>query len=214
MKRIIFSLSILFFTLDSWTAFAQSSAELIFSAQTVSNREFVATVGGVDRQCKVSEDLVEVKISSDQRSLIVSGTSYISGRDMMNCTRGLPLKAVKAAPHIGFLSDVNLNAKIYASLVPVAVGPTSFLTVVARLGSDRNLIRRPGFYRAGAKRETLLSEASVSVSPTLSIDGRFVSLDLHSCDFDDRDRVSVVEIKTGNSINLSPTMCKDKFRFE
>jgi hypothetical protein len=157
-------------------AFAQAVSNSIVSyAKKISDYEIYVKTDELEFRCRIDKKIVEPKVSSDGLAIIISGTSYVPTADLHRCSSNAILHAIKAAPHVGFLADVNLKARIYASLVPVALNPMSFLVVVAKIGTDRNLINRPGFYRTGIKISTLLSEASSNISPTLSLDARYVS---------------------------------------
>jgi hypothetical protein len=165
-------------------------------------------------RCQVDQQIVDVNLSSDGRAVIISGTSFVPIADLKRCRFNAVTRARRAAPHVGFLSDVNLKAGIYTSLVPVSVNPMGFLAVVGKIGSDLNLVNRPGFYRVGVKQSMLLSEASSDMRPTLSLDARYVSLDLHSCGSGKGEGVLVTEIHSGKQIKLNRMMCEKIFHFQ
>lgn len=179
--------------------------------EKISNSELSVNTAGSERHCLIDQEIVAVKLSSDGQAVIISGTSFIPTVDLEHCKSDAVVRAREAAPHVGFLNDVNLKAGIYASMVPVSVNPMGFLAVVGRLGSDRNLVNRAGFYRAGIKQSILLSEASSLISPTLSLDARYISLNLHGCNLDVDDGVSVIEIHSGRQVKLSLAACEKMF---
>jgi hypothetical protein len=93
----------------------------------------------------MNEEPIGATLSSDGEAVIVSGTAYVSVAELSHCKADVPVHVQRAAPHVGFLSNVNIRAGIYASMVPVGVSPMSFLAVVAKIGSDRNLVKNPVF---------------------------------------------------------------------
>jgi hypothetical protein len=162
-------------------------------------------------RCRVDTKPVDVKLSSDGEAVIVSGTGYIpmsalSGRRPENI-----IHVKTAAPHVGFLSDVNLKAGIYASMVPVSVSPLSYVAVVAKLGSDSNLIKRSGFYRKGVSESKLEEEASSSMNPVISLDGRYLSVEVMQCGTDEG--IDIFEIKTGRTLTINSQSCNRMFNF-
>ncbi|WP_341312353.1 hypothetical protein WN982_12725 [Paraburkholderia sp. IMGN_8] len=194
--------------------FAQTTPDTTISVKKISDSEVSVKMAGSEHRCRIDQQVVDAKVSSDRQAVIISGTSYIPTADLERCNSDVVTHAIKAAPHVGFLADVNLNARIYVSLIPLSVNPMSFVAVVAKIGSDRNLINLQGFYGAGVKQSTLLSEASSVMSPTLSVDARYVSLDLHACESDGDEYVSVIEIRSAKQIKLSRAMCEKEFRFQ
>jgi len=184
----------------------------ILTIEKFSDVELLINSQNVARRCRVGGQIIQPKLSSDGSAIIISGTSYVRVTDLLKCQENARIHVSKAAPHVGFLADVNLRAKIYASLVPVSVNPLSFVAVVGRLKSDRNLIQSPGFYRTNVARSTLLQEASPDFSPVLSLSGRYVSLNLRVCEMADQDVVSVFEVNSGKQVNLPIKLCEEKFR--
>lgn len=208
INALIFSVSII----NIGNAFSQAAPDdQRVSVSRISDYELSIGIGNSEHRCQIDQEIIDINLSSDGQAVIISGTSFISIAELMHCRSDAVARAKKAAPHVGFLNDVNLKAGIYASLVPVSVNPMGFLAVVGRIGSDRNLINRPEFYRVGVGRSMFISEAS---SPTLSLDARYVSLDLHSCDWDGGEGVAVIEIHSGKQIKLSRTSCEKIFHFQ
>jgi hypothetical protein len=117
------------------------------SVGKISDSEIFVQKSDSQHRCKIDQKLINVKLSSDEKAVIISGTSYIPVAELMQCNPVRMIHAKMAAPHVGFLSDINLRAGLYASLLPVAVNPLSFVAIVAQIGSDRNLVTSPGFYR-------------------------------------------------------------------
>jgi hypothetical protein len=181
------------------------------SVGKISDSEIFVQKSDSQHRCKIDQKLINVKLSSDEKAVIISGTSYIPVAELMQCNPVRMIHAKMAAPHVGFLSDINLRAGLYASLLPVAVNPLSFVAIVAQIGSDRNLVTSPGFYRKKISISKLLSEASSDISPVISIDARYVSLQLHSCESDKP--LDVVEIRTNKRVQLNRASCNKLFNY-
>ncbi|WP_213301393.1 hypothetical protein [Paraburkholderia sacchari] len=164
-----------------------------------------------DFSCLVDEKPIDATLSSDGEAVIVSGTGYVPVGELSRCKPDTPIHVRRAAPHVGFLSDINIRAGIYASMVPVAVSPLSFLAIVAKIGSDRNLIKKPGFYRTTVSKSRLEEEASSNMVPVISLDGKYVSIDRHQCGSDLE--VDVVEIKTGKTVVIDNQTCGRLFNW-
>jgi len=164
-----------------------------------------------DFHCLVDEEPVDVTLSSDGEAVIVSGTGYVPVGELSRCKAGTPVHVRRAAPHVGFLSDINIKAGIYASMVPVAVSPLSFVAVVGKVGSDRNLVEKPGFYRTTVSKSKLEEEASSDMTPVISLDGKYISADRHQCGSDPE--VDVIEIKTGKTIVIDNKTCSRLFNW-
>ncbi|MFD1561465.1 hypothetical protein ACFSHT_38445 [Paraburkholderia silviterrae] len=161
--------------------------------------------------CLVDEEPIDVTLSSDGEAVIVSGTSYVPVGELSRCKAGTPVHVRRAAPHVGFLSDINIKASIYASMVPVAVSPLSFVAVVGKIGSDRNLVEKPGFYRTTVSKSKLEEEASSDMIPVISFDGKYISVDRHQCGSDPE--VDVIEIKTGKTKVINNKACNRLFNW-
>jgi hypothetical protein len=164
-----------------------------------------------DFHCLVDEEPIDVTLSSDGEAVIVSGTGYVPVSELSRCKAGTPVHVRSAAPHVGFLSDVNIKAGIYASMVPVAVSPLSFVAVVGKIGSDRNLVKKPGFYRTTISKSGLEGEASSDMIPVISLDGKYISVDRHQCGSDAE--VDVIEIKTGRTVVIDNQTCSGLFNW-
>lgn len=191
---------------------AESITDRDFSIEVNSEPEIVIKGPGYRNRCLVEKKPLGIRLSSDRELVIVSGTSYITVDKLMHCKPEVVVRAKMAAPHVGFLSDVNLRAGIYASLVPVSLNPMSFLAVVAKIGSDKNIVNLPGFYMAGMRSSKMRREASPSVSPVISLDGRYVSLGLHSCG--SNEYVDVVDIKSSKWTRIERASCEKSFNFQ
>ncbi|WP_124604448.1 hypothetical protein [Burkholderia sp. Bp9142] len=161
--------------------------------------------------CLVDKDPVEPTLSSDGSAVILAGTDYIPVNDLNNCKNGAPVHSRRAAPHVSFLSDINIKAGIYASMVPITVSPLSFVAVVGRIGSDRGLVEVPGFYRVTASKSKLKEEASSNMNPVISLDGRYVSLGRYRCEIDSKN--DIIEIKTGKLIGVDGVACVRLFNW-
>lgn len=161
--------------------------------------------------CLLDKDPVEATLSSDGEAVIVSGTDYILVNELSQCKDGVPVHTRSAAPHVSFLSDINIKAGIYASMIPVAVSPLSFVAVVGRIGSDRNLIELSGFYRTTASMSKLREEASSDMNPVISLDGKYVSLGRCRCEMDSKN--SIIEIKSGKLIEVGGAACDRLFNW-
>ncbi|WP_322055398.1 hypothetical protein [Paraburkholderia bannensis] len=164
-----------------------------------------------DLHCLVDEEPLAVTMSSDGEAVIVSGTGYVPVGELAHCRADTPVHVRSAAPHVSFLSDINIKAGIYASMVPVAVSPLSFVAVVGKIGSDRNLIKKPGFYRTTVSKSKLEEEASSNMIPIISLDGKYVSVDRGQCSSDSK--VDVVEIKTGKTVIIDNETCNRLFNW-
>ncbi|WP_183031796.1 hypothetical protein [Cupriavidus sp. UME77] len=191
---------------------AESTTDRGFSIEINSEPEIVIKGFGYRNRCLVEKKPLGIRLSSDRELVIVSGTSYIPVDKLMRCEPEVVVHAKKAAPHVGFLSDVNLRAGIYASLVPVSLNPMSFLAVVAKIGSDKNIVSLPGFYMAGMRSSRMRREASPNVLPVISLDGRYVSLSLHSCG--SNEYVDVVEIRSRKWTRIERASCEKLFNFQ
>ncbi|WP_423393664.1 hypothetical protein [Burkholderia sp. LMG 21824] len=166
-------------------------------------------VGGL--HCLIDKEPIDATLSSDGEAIIVSGTDYVLVRELSRCKAGVPVHVRRAAPNVGFLMDINVKAGIYASMVPVAVSPLSFVAVVGKVGSDVNLIEMPGFYRTTVSDSKLKEEASPDMKPVISLDGKYVSLDRHRCGEDSK--LDVVEIKTKKIVEIDIKLCERLFNF-
>jgi hypothetical protein len=202
------------FLLVLWCGVASSESidnEKI-SIKGVSDSEILIKKSGSERRCVVDKNPVDIKLSSDRQSAILSGTSFVKIEDLMQCDPAKVVHAKLAAPHVGFLSDVNLRVGLYTSLVPVAGNPMSFLAVVAKIGSDKNLVNLSGFYRAGMPASKMLHEASSSISPVISLDGRYVSLNLYSCGFEGY--VDIFDITLKRKARIDRASCDKLFNLQ
>ncbi|CAE6770486.1 hypothetical protein [Paraburkholderia domus] len=202
---------ICFMTLSYGIAPVESIADEKVSVEGISDSEILIKKSGYEHRCTIDQNPINLKLSSDGQSAIVSGTSFIPVSDLMQCDPTKIVYAKLAAPHVGFLSDVNLRAGLYASLVPVAVNPMSFLAVVAKIGSDKNIVNLPGFYRVGVRVPKILSEASSNISPVISLDGHYISLDLYSCDFDGY--MDAFDIELNKKTRIDRELCEKLFNF-
>jgi len=164
-----------------------------------------------DIHCLIDEEPVAPKLSSNGDAVIVSGTSYVRVEELSRCKTGTPVHVRRAAPHVGFLSDINIKAGIYASMVPVAVSPLSFVAVIGKIGSDKNLVKRSGFYRTTVSKSKLEEEASSDMAPVISIDGKYISVDPRQCGADSE--INVIEIKTEKSIAMDNKTCSILFNW-
>lgn len=161
--------------------------------------------------CTVDEKPIEATPSSDGEAIIVSGTGYVPVGELSRCKAGTIVHVRRAAPHVGFLSDINIKANIYASMVPVVVSPLSFVAVVGEIGSDRNLVKKPGFYRATVSEAKLKEEASSDMRPIISLNGKYISVDRHQCGTDPE--IDVIEIKTGKTKVIDKKTCNRLFNW-
>jgi hypothetical protein len=161
--------------------------------------------------CLVDEKPIDATLSSDGDSVIVSGTGYVPVEELSHCKADVPVHVRRAAPHVGFLSDINIKAGIYASMVPVGVSPLSFLAVVGKIGSDRNLVQKPGFYRTTVSESKLEEEATSDMNPVISLDGKYISVDRRQCGLDPK--IDVIEIKTGEAIVIDNKACGKLFNW-
>jgi hypothetical protein len=166
------------------------------------------TAGNV--HCLVDKEPINPTLSSDGGAVIISGTDYIPVNELKHCD-DTPVHARRAAPHVSFLSDINIKAGIYASMIPITVSPMGFVAVVGRIGNDRSLIEMPGFYRATASKEKLKEEASSVMNPVISLDGRYISLDRHRCETGSKNYV--VEIMSGKSGEIDGKTCAGLFNW-
>lgn len=201
---------ILFFLF--WVFSFESIANENIDVEGISSYEILIKKSGIVRRCMTDQISGDIKLSSDEKSVIVSGTSFIPVRDLLQCDPEKIIHVRRAAPHVGFLSDVNLRMGLYASLVPVTVNPMSFLAVVAKIGSDKNIINLPGFFRIGMRKSRILREASSSMSPVISLDGHYISLDLYGCGSEGG--VDVFDIKLNKMVHIDHASCEKLFRFQ
>lgn len=171
----------------------------------------VRTMAG-DLHCLVDKEPIDATVSSDGEAVIVSGTDYVVVDELSHCKADTPVHVRRAAPHVGFLSDINIKAGIYASMVPVAVSPLSFVAVVGRIGSDRNLVEMPGFYRNTVRKSKLEGEASPDMNPVISLDGKYISLDRHQCGTDLK--FGVIEIRARKAVEIDSKACTRLFNFD
>lgn len=189
-----------------------SSCQPIGAADAVGYFTFSGRTAVGEFYCLIDKEPIGATLSSDGEAVIVSGTDYVPIDELNRCKVDAPIHVRRAAPHVSFLSDVNLKAGIYASMIPVAVSPMSFLAVVGRLGSDKNLVKIPGFYRATVSKSKLKGEASSSMFPVISLDGRYVSLDWRQCEAGSK--IDVIEIRSGRSLEIDEKKCAELFNWE
>lgn len=173
---------------------------------------FSASINGNSYQCNFDIKISGSKISSDKQAIILSGTSYSPASELKKCHLGAGIHATKVAPRAGFISDINLGAGIYVSMIPISLNPMSFVALAAKIGSDENIINIEKFYRKSASRERMREEASPNMNPVISINGRYISLDLYNCG--DGEPVDVVDIRNQSWIKIDKKSCDDLFTFE
>jgi len=197
--------------LASVGAIAESLSNQGIEVSKVSDWEISLKASGRAFHCRVDQKLSDIKLSSDRQAIIVSGTSYILVYDILSCDRNNVAHTKKAAPRVGFLSDVNIKSGIYASMIPVSANPMGFVALVAKIGSDESLINLPGFYRKGVKKNQFLKEASTNVNPKISKNGQFISLDLYDCG--SGEYVDVVDVLAEKWLKLDRDSCQRLFNF-
>ena len=202
----IFSLA-LSFVLISYESAANNSS----SIKQVSDFEIAILVNGQERHCKIDQRISILKQSTDKSAVIISGTSYVTTEELIRCNNETAIHARAAAPHASFLSDISLSSGIYASMVPISVNPMSFVAVVAKIGSDKNIVKLPGFYRLSAQSSELNSEASSNMSPVFSVDAHYVALDARSCNASGD--IEVIDIRLSKSVRLNRDLCEKLFDF-
>ncbi|CAB3762714.1 hypothetical protein [Paraburkholderia humisilvae] len=193
------------------TAFSNGALGQGATVSKISGSEILVKDLDSEHRCTIDQIPEELKFSSDREAVIVSGTSYIPVAKLMDCHPTSIVHARIAAPHVGFLSDINLRAGLYASLTPVYVNPLGFVAIVAKIGSDRNIVNLPKFDRKGVSMSKLRMEGSPLMSPTLSLDGRYVSVDLHGCG--EGDDLEVVDIRLSQKVRISRDSCLRLFNF-
>src|ERR1700733_12948719 len=80
-------------------------------ASQISVSEICVQKSDSQHRCKIDQKLINVKLSSDEKAVIISGTSYIPVAELMQCNPVRMIHAKMAAPHVGFLSDINLSVQ-------------------------------------------------------------------------------------------------------
>jgi hypothetical protein len=85
------------------------------------------------------------------------------------------------------------------------------VTVVGEIGNDRNLVKKPGFYRTTVNKSRLEEEAFSDMIPVISLDGVYISVDRHQCGSDRE--VEVIEIKTGKTMTIDNQTCGRLFNW-
>ena len=193
-------------------ASAQGYCQTAGAANTVKYFNLSLRTMAGDLHCLVDKEPIDATVSSDGKAVIVAGTDYVPVDELSHCKADTPVHVRRAAPHVGFLSDINVKVGIYASMVPVSVSPLSFVAVVGRIGSDRNLVEMPGFYRNDVRKSKLKEEASPDMNPVLSLDGKYISLDRHQCGTDLK--FDVIEIRTGKAVEIGSKVCTRLFNFD
>ncbi|MEX3937454.1 hypothetical protein AB4Y32_37970 [Paraburkholderia phymatum] len=122
---------------------------------------------------------VYAKESYDRSALILSQRNYVKADRLKNCKPNETVVVSSIPDHVGFLSDINLAKGIYVSLDLISVTPASYLAMVARVGTKRNLVTLNGVYLKGRPLKYLSKygfdsdgEAGASI---ISQDGRYVA---------------------------------------
>lgn len=192
-------------------ASAQGCCRTTSVATTVKSFDLTVRTMTGDVHCLIDKEPIDTTLSSDGEAVIVSGTDYVLVNELNHCKAGRPVHVRCAAPHVGFLSDVNVKAGIYASMVPVAVSPLGFVAIVGRIGSDRSLVEIPGFYRTTVSNSKLEEEASSDMNPVISLDGKYISLDRHQCGIDAK--FEIIEIRAGRLVEIDSKTCERLFNF-
>ena len=132
------------------------------------------------RRCKVNAKVMYARSSFDGLSIIISSDSYLPKQSLVTCGEQ-PLPARKTPEESGMLQDVNLKRGLYIAVLPVSTQPMSFLAVVAKLGSAKNLVKLPGAYvdRQSERQRLRMAFAyseDVGERAKISVDGRYVSV--------------------------------------
>lgn len=140
-------------------------------------------VNGHDGQhtCVIDTAVDQARLSSDGSALLISTSAYVSSLDLKECNPAEIVHATQVPDELGALADVSLPGQIYIGMVPVSMQPLSYLAVVARLGSTKNLISLPGAY-VDAKPTAELQDAAFFYDeqtgpfPLVSKNGRYVAI--------------------------------------
>lgn len=121
----------------------------------------------------------EIIISSDGKTLIYPPNKFISIADLESChTKTIAWKTIDSSQ--GELMDINETQNLYLSHVIVSTSPSSYLAIVAKIGTRENLISLPGAYIEGLSTASKL-ESSFTYFPTneqrarISIDGKYAT---------------------------------------
>lgn len=119
----------------------------------------------------------EATISSDGKTLILPPNKFISIAALESCQIGaINWKTIDS--NQGELMDVNETHGLYLSHVIVSTSPSSYLAIVARIGTRENLISLPGAYIDNLNASARV-ESSFTYFPTnenrarISIDGKY-----------------------------------------
>jgi hypothetical protein len=138
----------------------------------------VSENGGL-RECRLSQPPESADVSFDKSAVIVSPRGYVTTQALEQCSSDVTLRISKIPDHVGTLSDINIKNRIYVALDLSSVRPLSWLAVVARIGSVKNMVTLPGAYIPGRSRSILKRQAFTSTGDErmaiISPDGKYVS---------------------------------------
>lgn len=137
----------------------------------------VQSSNGAGRRCRFTEKIEKAQLSHDGSAVILSDVAYIPVSQLTVCG-DQPVVVKKISDKVGFLVDINLSAGIYMSLEVVGTSPLSFVAIVAKLGSTKNIVSLPGA-RTLRKNMNVLKEQAFPYDETksgiLAKDGRHAS---------------------------------------
>lgn len=168
-----------------------------------------------NHSCPIDAKVNQARLSSDGSALLISTNSYVSSSDLMKCSSTLSIHASHIPDEIGALADVSLLGGIYIGMIPVSFQPLSYLAVVAKIGSKKNLISLPGAYIDATPVEELQKTAffydeQAGPFPLISKDGRYVAIDGNpNCSVDSTP--GVWEIRSNRKVVLSIADCTRLF---
>lgn len=117
--------------------------------------------------------------SYDKSAVMVSETGYVLMQELLHCKADRAVRVLSIPSKVGVLSDINVSKGIYIALDFVSTRPFSYLAIIARIGSSKNLVSINGAYVSGRKLNDLQKfafggsgEAGTSI---ISPSGRFVA---------------------------------------
>ena len=143
--------------------------------------ETPAAPGSVNSgSCRLSTRAWRARLSFDGLTLFVSENGYVPVQELRTCGAA-PVQVLTTPAVAGLLEDVNTFKSLYVGLLPVSTQPISYLAVVGRIGSTKNLSSLPGAYldsltKRGRQQRAFVYADEAGPFAKISLDGRYVSV--------------------------------------
>ncbi|WP_250463368.1 hypothetical protein [Caballeronia sp. GAFFF2] len=172
-RKYILLLLIGFLSLSSGSIMAEGQYEVQGDAIRLFNHATTTQL------CKLDAPAIYATETYDEAAIIVSGRGYVEKKDLEDCSDNKKIHVHNIPGHVGVLTDVNVEQKLYVALDFVTVQPYTWLATIAKLGTSKNLVSLRGAY---IPRQSLSNMKKFSFggsgdagSSIISLDGKFVA---------------------------------------